>query len=102
MTARDQEPRSTGEAAAPRVTVILPTHDRAAFVRRAVDSLLAQSLSSWELRAVVDGATDGTAELLDELAAADARIHVHRHPANEGLGAALNTGLRRPRRVPPG
>src|SRR5215218_7924672 len=77
----------------PRVTVILPTHDREPFLRRAIDSLLAQRFTDWELRAIDDGSTDGTAAILDDAAAADERIHVHRHPSNSGLGAALDTGL---------
>ena len=77
----------------PRVTVVLPTHERAAFVRRAVDSLLAQSFGDWELEAVDDGSSDGTADILAELAAADARVRATRHATNRGLGAALNTGI---------
>ncbi|HKF86380.1 MAG TPA: glycosyltransferase, partial [Candidatus Limnocylindrales bacterium] len=75
------------------MTVILPTHDREPFLRRAIDSLLAQRFTDWELRAIDDGSTDGTAAILDDAAAADERIHVHRHPSNSGLGAALDTGL---------
>jgi hypothetical protein len=77
----------------PRVTVILPTHDREPFLRRALDSLIAQRFGDWELRAIDDGSTDGTAAILETAAVSDDRVHVHRHPTNAGLGAALDTGL---------
>ena len=57
--------------ATPRVTVILPTHDRESFLPRALETLWAQRFADWELRAVDDGSTDGTADLLDAAAAAD-------------------------------
>ena len=78
---------------APRVTVVLPTHERAPFLSRALDALSAQSFTDWELRAVDDGSTDGTFGMLETAAAADPRIHLRRFERNRGLGAALNAGL---------
>lgn len=57
----------------------MPTHDRAAFIRRAVDSLLAQTHPDWELMVVDDGSTDGTGAI-----AAEAGTRVV--PATEGPG----------------
>ena len=59
---------------------------------RALESIRRQSLASWELVAVDDGSTDGTGDLLDAAARADARIRVVRQPSR-GLVAALNAGL---------
>jgi glycosyl transferase family 2 len=76
----------------PRVSVLMPIYNQAHFVRRAVDSLLAQSLTDWELLIVDDGSTD---DLRDALAAylADPRVSLRRRARNHGLGAALNLAL---------
>lgn len=77
----------------PVVSVLMPTFDRASFLGRAIESLRAQALSSWELIVVDDGSTDETASLLEGFAAGDARIRCVRLQRNAGLGAALNAGL---------
>ena len=77
----------------PRVTVIMPSHERETFLPRALESLRAQRFTDWELRAIDDGSSDGTPDVLAVAAAEDARIHVHAHAHNAGLGAALDTGL---------
>lgn len=72
------------------VTVVLPTHNRATIVGRAVDSVLAQSYSNWELVVVDDGSDDDTPDVLARLT--DSRIRVLRQD-NRGLSAARNTAL---------
>lgn len=46
----------------PLVSVVLPTHDRLAYLREAVDSVFAQTVGDWELILADDGSTDGTVE----------------------------------------
>ncbi len=77
---------------APRVSVVLPVHDREAWVARALDSLLAQTCADWELRIVDDGSRDGTVERLAPYLG-DPRVHLRRLEENRGLGAALNAAL---------
>lgn len=81
----------TSAATAPAVSVLMPVHDQAAFLPRAIASLSAQSFTDWELIIVDDGSRDGTAARLTRLN--DPRIRVLHHPRNRGLGAALNTAL---------
>lgn len=76
----------------PRVSVLMPTYNHRHFIRRAIESLLAQELGDWELVIVDDGSTDGTAESISRFLA-DPRVRLQRLPHNEGLGAALNHGL---------
>src|SRR5690349_8598746 len=83
-----------GETAAPRVSVLMPTYKQAHFIRRAIDSLNAQTLTSWELIIIDDGSPDDTRAVLSS-ALADPRLRYHRLPHNRGLGAALNFGLDR-------
>jgi glycosyltransferase involved in cell wall biosynthesis len=75
------------------VSVVVPTHDRAALVTRAVRSAAAQSVEDVEILVVDDGSRDATAPALDELARADRRIKVLRHDDARGAPAARNTGL---------
>jgi glycosyltransferase involved in cell wall biosynthesis len=76
----------------PRVTVLMPTFKQASFIRRAIDSLLAQTLNDWELIILDDGSPDQTVELVQSYLE-DARIQYRRWDENRGLGAALNAGL---------
>ena len=75
---------------APRASVILPVFNRAAWVARAIDSVLAQTYLDFELIVVDDGSTDGTAAIL---AGFGDRIRVLRQE-NLGTYAARNLGLR--------
>ena len=81
---------------APAVSVILPTHNRAALLRQAVASVQAQTFRDWELIIVDDGSTDDTAAVAEALSAQDARIRVVRQP-NRGGAAARNAGIRQAR-----
>ncbi len=76
----------------PLVSVLMPTFNQATFIRRALESLLAQTLRRWELVIVDDGSTDDT-PLVVQPSLSDARIHYHRLDKNQGLGAALNQAL---------
>ncbi len=76
----------------PKVSVIMPAYNTARWVRDAVASVQAQTMPDWELVAVDDGSTDETGEILEALAAQDARIKVLRQ-ANAGVSAARNAGM---------
>ncbi len=84
------------ERRTPRVSVLMPTYGQAHFIRRALDSLLAQSLTDWELIVVDDGSPDDTRKIVLPYLA-DPRIRYYRFARNRGLGAALNSGLSRSR-----
>jgi glycosyltransferase involved in cell wall biosynthesis len=72
------------------VSAIIPTHNHARFVGRAVGSALGQSWPAVEVIVVDDGSTDGTGQVL---AAFEGRIVVIRQP-NRGLSPARNAGAR--------
>ena len=76
----------------PRVSVIMPTFKQARFLRRAIESLLTQSLTDWELIVVDDGSPDDTRAILAPFLD-DPRIRGIRLDINQGLGCALNAGL---------
>lgn len=78
--------------ASPRVSVLMPTFEQAAFIGRALDSLWAQTYPDWELVIVDDGSCDDTASALAPWLA-DARVRYLRFDSNGGLGRAINAGL---------
>lgn len=80
------------EALIPRVSVIIPTYNRSAFVSEAIDSVLQQSFQDFELIVVDDGSTDGTNEVVARYQA-DSRVRYIYQP-NRGGGAARNTGIK--------
>ncbi|HKT29392.1 glycosyltransferase family 2 protein, partial [Dyella sp.] len=75
------------------VSVIMPVYNAEAWLRRAIDSVLAQHHDRLELLAVDDGSSDRSPEMLQTYAAADARVRVLRQPCNGGVAAARNAGI---------
>jgi glycosyltransferase involved in cell wall biosynthesis len=74
----------------PTVSVLMPTYNRAQYLREAIVSVLAQSFGDLELIVIDDGSTDGTATILASLT--DPRLRILRQE-HQGLCAALNAGL---------
>ncbi|MGW4562405.1 glycosyltransferase family 2 protein [Streptomyces sp. NPDC004561] len=76
------------------VTVVVITYNDAERVAEAVDSALAQGDAVGEVVVVDDASTDGTPQLLAELAAADPRVRVVRRADNSGgCGTPRNDGI---------
>lgn len=76
----------------PKVSIILPTYNRAYILNQAIDSVLAQSFTDWELIIVDDGSTDDTREFVSHYIVCDPRI---RYISQENAGAcvARNNGM---------
>lgn len=75
----------------PIVSVIIPTFNRAALLRRAISSVFLQTWQDLELIVVDDASTDDTAQLLQDCR--DSRLVMLRHAGNRGAPSARNTGL---------
>jgi glycosyltransferase involved in cell wall biosynthesis len=75
------------------VSVLVPVHDQAAFLPRALDGLLGQAEDRWEALLLDDGSADPAAVAACVTGLADDRIRLRREPRNRGLGATLNLGL---------
>ena len=76
---------------APLVSVVIPTYNRAHVLNRAIESVLAQTYSNFELIIVDDASTDNTIELVDQFQ--DDRIVLMKHKNNQHAAAARNTGM---------
>jgi glycosyltransferase involved in cell wall biosynthesis len=76
----------------PKVSVLMPTFKQGEFISRALDSLLAQSLTDWEAIIVDDGSPDDTSAVVKPYLS-DERISYYRLDSNTGMGAALNFAL---------
>ncbi len=77
----------------PLVSVVMPTHNRAALLGHAIRSVLEQTETNIELIVVDDASTDGTPELLRHLANSDSRIKILRNSESLGGGGARNAGI---------
>lgn len=76
----------------PTISVIVPVYNVEKYLRRCVDSILAQTFTDIEVLLVDDGSTDGSGTICDEYAQQDSRVRVF-HKANGGVSSARNLGL---------
>lgn len=75
------------------LSFIIPVYNVASYLRKCVDSLLAQDYDDYEIILVDDGSTDGSGKICDEYAEKHDNIRViHQH--NAGLSAARNSGIK--------
>ncbi|MCC8112948.1 MAG: glycosyltransferase [Bacteroidales bacterium] len=80
-------------------SVIIPVRNRARTIRQAVESALGQ-VANFDYNVIVidNGSTDGTTEILKEIAATDARlIHIIPTRTDLGIGGCWNMGIEDPR-----
>lgn len=81
----------------PEITVAMPAYNAAAYLREAMDSILAQTFEDIELLVVDDGSTDVTLAIANEAAKSDSRVRIERLPDNRGRATARNMALGRAR-----
>ena len=70
-----------------KISVIVPVYNVEAYLRRCIDSILAQTAENLEIILVDDGSTDGSGAICDEYGEAHEKIRVC-HKANGGLTSA--------------
>lgn len=77
----------------PKISVIMSTYNRAYLLPKAIDSILNQTFSDFELIIINDGSHDKTNVVLKEYQQKDKRIKVIKNQTNLGLIESLNKGL---------
>ncbi len=78
----------------PRVSIGLPVYNGERYLQTAIDSILAQEFTDFELVICDNASTDGT-EAICRAAAADPRVRYHRQPENLGAAPNFNDCFRR-------
>ena len=76
-----------------KISIVVPCYNVGKYIRRGLDSIIAQTLEDWEAILVDDGATDDTGGICDEYAEKDKRFQVI-HTKNQGISEARNTGMK--------
>ncbi|GEM_PF-585146 len=106
LCARPQIEIPSPQPSGPIVSVILPTYNRASYLKKALESVCAQSFKDWELIVVDDGSTDETRDVVvearlprpsqegEETSPLRSKI-VYLHQPNSGVAAARNAGISR-------
>lgn len=79
------------EPVVPAVSVLMPVYNGERFLAEAIDSVLGQTRSSFELLLIDDGSSDGSRDILGSYA--DPRIRVSLNEKNMGIARTLNRGL---------
>lgn len=79
----------------PKVSVIIPTYNRANLVKRSIKSVLDQTYQNFELIVIDDNSLDDTVNVVN--AFKDSRIQYICHKINRGAPAARNTGINKSR-----
>lgn len=96
--------KSDGSAAQragmPRVSVVTIFLNGATYIEEAIDSVIAQTMTEWELLLVDDGSTDASTRIAQDYAARyPGKIRYLEHPGhvNRGMSASRNLGIRNAR-----
>jgi len=76
----------------PQVTVLIPVYNREGYVRDAIESVLAQTFTDFELLVIDDGSTDRSCEVVQSYH--DPRMRVVCNETNAGIPKTRNTGIR--------
>jgi len=71
------------------ISILVPVYNAEEYIKRCIDSILAQTYTAFELILLDDGSTDNSGAICDEYASKDSRIRVL-HTSNNGVGIARN------------
>ena len=76
----------------PIISIIVPVYKVENYIRRCLNSIIAQTFTNWECILIDDGSPDNSGKICDEYAENDERFMVI-HQENKGVSAARNAGL---------
>lgn len=77
----------------PLVSIVIPCYNVSKYIGAAIDSVLAQTYSNWELLITDDASTDETVDVVNGYVEQDPRIHLYRLENNCGAGIARNNSV---------
>lgn len=77
----------------PQISIVMPVYNGERYLREAVESVIAQEFTDWELIFVDDCSTDRTPAIMEEYRAKDGRIRIIHNEINQKLPRSLNIGF---------
>lgn len=77
----------------PIVSVVMAAYNAQNFVEAAIESVVAQTMTDWEMIIVDDGSKDSTYRRAEAMAAQDSRIRLLRNEVNSGVAITRNTAI---------
>ncbi|MGB8219703.1 MAG: glycosyltransferase [Methanoregula sp.] len=77
----------------PRVSILLPTYNRAEILPSCIESVIGQDFTDWELIIMDDCSDDRTQEVVKNYIGKDPRVSCHRNPQRKGTPANRNEGI---------
>lgn len=77
----------------PLISIYMPTKNRVSILKRAVNSVLDQTYTNWELIVIDDASTDGTAEYLSKLTKENTKIQYYSNKVSYGACVARNKAI---------
>ena len=78
----------------PTVSIIVASYNVSKYIGAAIDSVLAQTYTDWELLITDDASIDNTCDIVRQYAVEDSRIHLYCLSSNMGAGVARNNSIR--------
>ena len=81
----------------PKYSIVVPVYNVEEYIEKCINSILKQDYHDFEIIIVNDGSTDGSKDIIDEIAKKHPEIIKVIHQKNKGLGGARNTGLEQAR-----
>ena len=77
----------------PKISLIMSVYNGEDYLAEAIDSVLKQTFTDWELIVINDCSTDSTGEILEKFAAMDERVKVYPNEVNLRLPSSLNRAM---------
>ena len=77
----------------PEISVIMSVYNGETYLEEAVESIINQTFTNWELVIINDCSTDSTSQILADFALKDERIKVHTNEVNLRLPTSLNKAI---------
>jgi len=77
-----------------KISINIVTYNRAEYIAEAIESILIQSFSDWELIIIDDNSSDNTKSIIDEYIAKDKRVKSFKNDHNLGISKSRNIALK--------
>ena len=73
------------------VSIIMPVYNVEKYIRQSIESVINQTYKDWELLIMDDCSKDSSYQIMEEYAAKDERIKIHRAEKNKGVVKVRNS-----------